>query len=101
MDAELEVKIRGNSYDAADVLELLRCAEVAEAALAPRLHDLAAMTEQKEFFRECWEVAEAALDAVPVAALRRLAEMHRAHQWSSTEGPALWATVEAWLEAQP
>ena len=47
------------------------------------------------------EQAKTALAAVPVAELRRLAQMHRAYQWSSTDGPALWAAVEAWLAAQP
>ena len=31
------------------------------AALAQCQHDLAAVIERKEYFRQCWEVAEAAL----------------------------------------
>lgn len=73
----------------------------AEVVLAQCQHDLAEMIERKEYFRRVWEVAEAELAAMPVAELRRLAELRRAHQWSSVEGPVLWATVEAWLEAQP
>ncbi len=36
-------------------------AETAEAVLAQCQHDLTEMIESKEYFRQCWEVAEAAL----------------------------------------
>jgi len=36
-------------------------AETAEDALAQCQHDLTEMIERKEYFRQCWEVAEAAL----------------------------------------
>lgn len=47
------------------------------------------------------EAAEAELAAVPVAEIRRIIEMHDAHQWSSVESPPLYAAVRAWLEVQP
>ncbi len=47
------------------------------------------------------EQAEAALAAVPVGSLRRIYEMHMAHQWSSIESPPLYAAFGAWLATQP
>lgn len=43
------------------VVDVYRRAETAEAALAQCQRDLATMIERKEYFRQCWEVAEAAL----------------------------------------
>lgn len=45
------------------VEQLIARVERAEAALAQCRHDLTEMIERKEYFRQVWEVAEAALAA--------------------------------------
>ena len=72
-DAAYDRNLIFNAYagDLADlVAELTARAERAEAALRTAL-------DSKEFFRVCWEKAEAELAAVPIDALRQIAECER------------------------
>ena len=77
--------------DLADlVAELTARAERAEAALRAAL-------DSKEVFRICWEKAEAELAAVPVAALRQIAE----HEHRLLPVTPQRAALNAWLETLP
>ncbi len=52
--------------------DLMAQRDVAEAALAQCQHDLAAMIERKEYFRQCWGVAEAAEAALQMPCVWRV-----------------------------
>ena len=80
-----------------DAIARAEAAEASTSELGHKYNDLAGVAGR---LRERAKAAEAALAAVPIAELRRIVEMHNAHQWSSVEGPPLWAKVENWLEKQ-